>query len=160
MKAYIEPIGATEIAELRRTVSECAGFPMILHLTRVPIKPGLAAREQFEAGRTELLTTPFETFERNIRDQLGRMLGDGGFDSARDIAAITVNRWPHGYAYSYDPASGQIAFEYALWPDEQRTWLTARRRFGNISFASTDAASEAMTEAAITEAHRAVQDLM
>ncbi len=134
--------------------------PMLLHLTRVPIQPGLSAKEQFAAGRRELATTPFETFERNIRDQLGAMLGPGGFDPARDIAAITVNRWPHGYAYGYDPATEQIAFEYALWPDEQRTWLTARRRFGSISFAGTDAASEAMTEAAITEAHRAVQDLM
>jgi len=134
--------------------------PMVLHLTRIPIAPGLAAREQFEAGRRELLTTPFETFERNIRDQLGRMLGEGGFDPARDIAAITVNRWPHGYSYGYDPTTDQIAFEYALWPDKQRPWLKARQRLGNISFAGTDAASEAMTETAITEAHRAVQDLM
>jgi len=133
---------------------------MVLHLTRIPIAPGLAAREQFEAGRRELLTTPFETFERNIRDQLGRMLGEGGFDPARDIAAITVNRWPHGYSYGYDPTTDQIAFEYALWPDKQRPWLKARQRLGNISFAGTDAASEAMTETAITEAHRAVQDLM
>ncbi|MBT8065685.1 MAG: NAD(P)-binding protein [Gammaproteobacteria bacterium] len=133
--------------------------PMLLHLTRVPIAPGLSAKEQFAAGRSELLTTPFETFERNIRDQLGAMLGPGGFDPARDIAAITVNRWPHGYAYGYDPVSDEIAFEYALWPDEQRTWLTARRRFGNMAFAGTDAASEAMTEVAIAEAHRAVQEL-
>ena len=27
------------------------------------------------------------------------MLGPGGFFSGRDIAAITVNRWPHGYSY-------------------------------------------------------------
>ena len=48
--------------------------------------------------RMELYTTPFETFERNVREQLGRMLGPGGFDANRDIEAITVNRWPHGYA--------------------------------------------------------------
>ena len=34
-------------------------------------------------------------------NQLGRVLG-GGFDPARDIVAIIVNRWPHGYAYSYN----------------------------------------------------------
>jgi hypothetical protein len=38
-----------------------------------------------------LLATPFETFEQNIRDQLGRALKDGGFDAARDITAVTVN---------------------------------------------------------------------
>ena len=50
-----------------------------------------------------MLATSFETFERQIRDQLGRTLGPGGFDPARDITAITVNRWPHGYAYEYNP---------------------------------------------------------
>jgi spermidine dehydrogenase len=106
-----------------------------------------------------LLSTPFETFERNIRDQLGRMLGDGGFDPARDIAGITVNRWPHGYAYGYDPESGDIAFEPELWPVEKQHWLVARKVFGNISIAGTDAASNAMTESAIEEAYRAVNDL-
>ena len=41
----------------------------------------------------------FADFEDRIRDDLDRMLGPGGFSSARDIAAITVNRWPHGYSY-------------------------------------------------------------
>jgi spermidine dehydrogenase len=31
------------------------------------------------------------------------MLAPAGFDPARDIVAITVNRWPHGYAYEYNP---------------------------------------------------------
>jgi spermidine dehydrogenase len=78
--------------------------PIVLHLDRVPGQPGLSAREQFAAGKRELLMTPYEIFERNVRDQLGRMLGDAGFDPARDIAAITVNRWPHGYAYGYETA--------------------------------------------------------
>jgi spermidine dehydrogenase len=136
------------------------GEPMILHLTRVPIQPGLSARGQFDAGKRELLTTPFETFERNIRDQLGRMLGGGGFDPARDIAGITVNRWPHGYAYGYDPETDRIAFSPARWPVQRRHWLKARKRFGNISIAGTDAASNAMTESAIEEAHRAVNELV
>ena len=51
----------------------------------------------------ELLTTSFQTFERKIRDQLARVLKGGGFDPARDIDAMTVNRWPHGYAYEYNP---------------------------------------------------------
>ena len=133
--------------------------PMVLHLTRVPIFPGLSAREQFTASKRELLATSFETFERNIRDQLGRMLSEGGFDPARDIAGITVNRWPHGYAYGYDPETDQVAFEPGQWPVERRHWLKASKRFGNISMAATDAASNAMTESAIEEAHRAVSNL-
>lgn len=133
--------------------------PIVVHLTKVPGQPGLGAREQFAAGKRELLSTSFETFERNVRSQLGSALGDGGFDPARDIAAITVNRWPHGYAYGYDPATDAVAFEYSDWPEEKRHWRRASRRFGNISFAATDAASNAMTESAIEEAHRAVSEL-
>lgn len=133
--------------------------PIVLHLTRVPGQPGRSAREQFAAGKRELLATSFETFERNIRDQLGRILGDGGFDPARDIAAITVNRWPYGYAYGYDPDTDRVAFDPSLWPEEQRSWVKGSRRFGNISIAATDAASNAMTESAIEEAHRAVSEL-
>ena len=134
--------------------------PIVLHLTRVPGKEGLSAREQFAAGQRDLLATSFATFERNIRDQLSRILAPGGFDAARDIAAITVNRWPHGYAYGYDPESDRIAFEPDLWPEEKRHWVTGSRPFGNISIASTDAASNAMTETAIEQAHRAVNELL
>jgi spermidine dehydrogenase len=77
--------------------------PILVHLSRTPCKPGLPAREQHKAGRMELLVTPFELFERKIRDQLARALGSGGFDPSRDIEAITVNRWPHGYGYEYNP---------------------------------------------------------
>ncbi len=134
--------------------------PIVLHLTRVPGEPGnKSANKQFIAGKRNLLATSFETFERNVRDQLSRILAPGGFDAARDIAAITVNRWPHGYAYGHDPETDRIAFEPDTWPEEKRFWVTGSRPFGNISIASTDAASNAMTESAIQEAHRAVNDL-
>lgn len=134
--------------------------PIVLHLTRVPGEPGNpSARQQFNAGKRDLLATSFETFERNIRDQLSRVLGPGGFDSARDIAGITVNRWPHGYAYGHDPETDQIAFQPDNWPVEKRHWVNGSRPFGNIAIASTDAASNAMTESAIREAHRAISDL-
>jgi len=130
--------------------------PMVLHIQHVPLKPGLAAPDQFRAGRAALLETPFETFEHHVRDQLDRLLGPVGFDSARDIAGITVNRWSHGYAYSVDEASGDVAWEPSAWRHDTRPWVEARQRIGNIAFAGTDAASNAMTEAAIEEAHRAV----
>ncbi|MEM8814341.1 MAG: FAD-dependent oxidoreductase [Pseudomonadota bacterium] len=133
--------------------------PVIVHMNHVPGERGLSAREQFRAGKRKLLGTSFATFEREVREQLGRMLGKGGFDPARDIAAITVNRWPHGYAYGYDPATDRVAFEPSNWSEGKRHWKTASRRFGNIAFASTDAASNAMSEAAIEEAYRAVEEL-
>jgi spermidine dehydrogenase len=133
--------------------------PVVLHLQHIPLAPGLPAAEQFQAGRRALLGTSFETFERNIRDQLGRILGPGGFDPARDIAGITVNRWPHGYAYSVDVSSGEVAWLPAEWKNRNRPWVDARQRVGNIAFAGTDASSNAMTESAIEEAERAVRSL-
>ena len=76
--------------------------PIVLTMERYPCSPGLPARSQHRAGRADLYATSFETFERKIRELLARSLGAGGFDPARDIEAITVNRWPHGYAYQYN----------------------------------------------------------
>jgi hypothetical protein len=42
------------------------------------------------------------------------MLGEGGFEPTRDIAAITVNRWPHGYAYGCDAQTGRVAFDESV----------------------------------------------
>jgi spermidine dehydrogenase len=102
------------------------------------------------------LTTTFETFERKIRDQLGRSLQGGGFDPARDIEAITVNRWPHGYAYSYNTLEDPI--EWCLFASDDRPCVIGRRRFGRISIANSDAAASTHTDSAIDEAHRATRE--
>jgi spermidine dehydrogenase len=88
------------------------------------------------------------------------MLGPGGFDAARDIAGITVNRWPHGYAYSIDAESDDVAWSPKRWRHENRPWVDARQSVGNIAFAGTDAASNAMTQSAIEEAYRSVHSFM
>jgi spermidine dehydrogenase len=106
--------------------SQTPDQPILLRMTRTPCLAGLPERDQHRVGRGELLTTSFETFERNIRDQLSRILSSGGFDPARDIAAITVNRWPHGYAYEYNPLWDPD------WPDGERPCDIARKRFSRI----------------------------
>ncbi|MBS1853618.1 MAG: FAD-dependent oxidoreductase [Acidobacteria bacterium] len=126
--------------------------PMVLFMLRTPCKPGLPRRDQYRMGRFELMGTPFSTFERNIRDQLQRMLGNSGFSAADDIVAITVNRWAHGYAYEYNSLSDPD------WPPEQRPCVVGRKRFGHISIANSDAAAHAYTDAAIDQAYRAVQE--
>ena len=85
-----------------RSLDSARKTPPSSLMFRIPLAPGLSAQEQWRAGRADLLATTFETFEREIRDQLNRVLSAGGFDAARDIEAITVNRWPHGYAYGQD----------------------------------------------------------
>jgi len=128
--------------------------PMVLFMLRTPCKPGLPMRDQFRAGRIELMATPFEKFERNIRDQLARMLESAGFDPARDIAAITVNRWAHGYAYTpnslFDPD----------WKEEEQPWVIGRKPFGRIAIANSDAGASAYSDVAIDQAWRAVNELL
>ena len=126
-------------------------------MSRHPCQPGLPRREQHRVGRQELLTTTFETFERNIRDQLGRTLSKGGFDPARDIVAITVNRWAHGYAYNYNTLYDPI--EWALTTTDERPAIKGRQPLGRISIANSDAAASPHTDAAINEAYRAVQEI-
>ncbi len=127
--------------------------PMVLFMLRTPCRPGLPMRDQYRAGRVELMATPYATFERNVRDQLGRMLGGAGFDPGRDIAAITVNRWAHGYAYTpnylFDPE----------WTEEEKPWVIGRKPFGRIAIANSDAGANAYTNEAIDQAHRAVSEL-
>jgi spermidine dehydrogenase len=131
-----------------------ADDPILVRMTRTPCKPGLPSRDQHRAGHAELLTTPFATFELKIRDQLARILSGGGFDPARDIDAITVNRWPHGYAYEYNPLWDPD------WPDGQSPCEVGRKPFGRIAIANSDAAAAAYTDQAIDQAHRAVNELI
>jgi spermidine dehydrogenase len=128
--------------------------PSIVRMIRTPCRPGLAAREQQKAGRAELLRMPFEEFEENIREQLARVLGPAGFDANRDIDAITVNRWPHGYAYEYNPLWDPD------WPMGQRPCDIARKPFGRITIANSDAAAAAYSDHAIDQAWRAVGELL
>ena len=127
--------------------------PCVIHLQHVPCSPGLPARDQQRAGRTVLLATKFETFERNIREQLGRMLSAGGFDPARDIQAITVNRWPHGYAYEYN------SLYDPEWPAGQSPCEIGRQPFGRIHIANSDAGAFAYTNEAIDQGWRAVKEI-
>jgi spermidine dehydrogenase len=126
----------------------------LVNMVRVPCKPGLSEYDQNRAGRAELLQTPFATFEHNIRDQLQRTLGGGGFDAARDIRAITVNRWPHGYAPEYNSL-----FDPDV-PLEQRPHMIGRARFGRITIANSDSGAAAYTDSAIDQASRAVNELL
>ncbi len=132
--------------------------PVVLHMTRYPNSPGKPRKEQHRIGRADLLSASFETFERSIRDQLSRNLGEGGFDAARDIVAIAVNRWPHGYAYTYNPLYDPMEWVYTS--SDQRPCVVGRKPFGLITIANSDAAASPHTDAAMLEAHRAVQEVL
>jgi len=128
--------------------------PIVIHMMKAACKPGRPAREQHKLGRIQLYTTTFETYERNIREQLLRMLGPGGFDPAVDILEITVNRWPHGYAYQYNSLFDDFWLEGGETPCQ-----VARKPFGRLAIANSDADAYAYADCAIDQAYRAVQEL-
>ena len=128
--------------------------PMILHLLHVPWPEGPIKdlRTAWRAGRRIAYTLPFDEFETRARDELTRILGPGGFDAQRDIAAITVNRWGHGYAYDMD----------TLFDDEaasRRETRLSHQPVGHIHFAGTDAAWMAYAHWAMDSAQRATQEI-
>jgi spermidine dehydrogenase len=127
---------------------------MVAELTRgKPPAPGTPMKDQFRALRAALLTTPFETFERAIRTQMSRALVGSDFDPARDIVAITVNRWPHGFAMSRNVLFDRGATE------EGAPCFVARQKFGHITIANSDASGIDLVQTAFDEAFRAVREL-
>ena len=131
-----------------------ANETMVAELTRGnPPKPGTPVKDQFRALRAALLTTPFETFERAVRTQTSRALAGSGFDPARDIVAITVNRWPHGFAMARNALFDRNASE------GEAPCLLARQTFGHIAIANSDASGIDLVQTAFDEAFRAVREL-
>ncbi|MET8830499.1 FAD/NAD(P)-binding protein [Streptomyces sp. NPDC004610] len=146
------------------TVTEIGDFkmpsrpelPTVVSLSATPGQPGLICREQHKAGRRQLMRMQFADFEREIRDSMARSLSSYGFDAARDITAITVNRWAHGYAYEYNSLDDPHLFR----PESERPYAQARRPVGRITIANSDAEGFGYTQAAFDAAHRAVSQLL
>jgi len=156
---YHDTVQLTEAADLgdlhhARNPNE----PIALRLTRTPGAPGRPRKEQHRIGRADLLATPLATFEYKIRDQLARILSPGGFDPARDIVGIAVNRWPHGYSYTYNSLYDPM--EWVFTETASRPCVVARQPYGLISIANADAAASPHTDAAFLEAHRAVSEVL
>jgi spermidine dehydrogenase len=128
--------------------------PMVVHMCYVPYFADIQGPDQWRAGRRKLLETSFVDFEGHVRDQLDQGLSGGGFDAGRDIQAITVNRWAHGYSYS--PG---LTWEPDYASEADKPWVKGRKPFGRIAIANSDAGAKADTNAAITHGFRAVQEL-
>jgi spermidine dehydrogenase len=128
--------------------------PMCLHMVHVPNESnqGMEARDMFRIGRMKLLDMTFADIESNIRGDLDRILGPGGFSSGRDIAAITVNRWSHGYSYGVNSLFDD--------GDHEAVVKEARKPLGRVAIANSDADWHAYAHTAIDQAERAVREVM
>ena len=109
---------------------------------------GMPARELFRLGRHKIYGTPFKDYEQQIRDQLQGMLGQYGFNHETDITAITVNRIPHGYAYSY------LGLDDPDWDEGHAPHEIGRAQFGRISIANSDSEAMPLMQAAFDAAWR------
>ena len=131
-----------------------SNMQMVKELTQGSPPPvGTPNDDQFRLVRHGMLATPFEYWERKVRSMAAGALSGGGFDPARDILAITVNRWPHGFATGRNmvheaDAEGQIS-----------PTVIAKQKFGRIAICNSDAAGTSLVQSAISEAYRAVGDL-
>ncbi|WOJ96814.1 FAD-dependent oxidoreductase [Congregibacter brevis] len=114
---------------------------------------GLTISQQNQAGRIRLLQMDFADFESEVHTVLSGVWGSAGLDTQRDIQAITVNRWPHGYARDL------ADLEDARWLASPGPYEIGRQTFGNIAVANSDAGADAYTHTAIDQAWRAVQEL-
>jgi spermidine dehydrogenase len=156
---YHPSVALTEAVSLGdMTHAKSPDDPIFLHLVKIFAVPGRPRQEQHRLGRFEVLNTPFETMERSIRDQLNRMLGPYGFDAKRDIVDITCNRWPHGYAYTYNGLNEPLDWVYTA--SDSRPCVIARKTYGLVAIANSDAGASPHTDTAIWEGWRATDEII
>jgi spermidine dehydrogenase len=129
--------------------------PVVLTFSGTIVAPAGAAdvREGFRQSREKMLELTFAQYEREIRTVLDSMLGPAGFNGERDILAITVNRWPHGFAYEYRDLYDPI------FPSGKAPHHIARLPWGNVAIANADAGASAYLGNAVDQAYRSVQEL-
>jgi len=136
--------------------TEDSNEPMPITLIRVPVpdERGMTPRDQFREGRGEIFVTQFAEFETAAQEQLNAMFGAHGFDAKRDIESITVNRWSHGYSYTYFNLfdKGQSI--------ENGPHITARQPYGRIAIANSDAGADSWLDVGVVQGLRAVRELV
>ncbi len=128
--------------------------PTVLTIKVLYSYPGQPTEQQGHAGRAEMIATPFREYERQIRQQFTDMFARSGFDGARDIAGIILNRWGHAYL---SPAPG---FFFGKDGKPAPGDVLRAAPFGRIAFANTDLSGVADHRSSIIEADRAVGQLL
>jgi spermidine dehydrogenase len=135
--------------------SDDADSPMLIYMLTSPTDKNngsQSGRDLYRQARHKIYTTSFAEYEQDIREQLNGMFGAFGFDADRDIEAITINRWSHGYAYDY------MELYDPVWPEGEAPHEQGRMPFGHISIANSDSENRAYLDGAIDAAWRAVNE--
>jgi spermidine dehydrogenase len=117
----------------------------MLHIPTPAVADGLSTRDAYRLGRHKLLSMSFEEIEAATLSQLTGIFGSAGFDAERDVEAISVNRWAHGYAYEY------MDLHDPDWPEGEAPHELGRKPMGRIAIANSDAEAYAYVQAAMNE---------
>ena len=128
--------------------------PTVLTLKILYANPGLSLAEQVNTGRYQMMTTSFSAYENQLRELFANMFGKQGFDGRHDIAGIVLNRWGHAYL------APQPGFFFGKDGQPAPAELMRQHPFGRIAFANSDLSGIMDHRASITEAHRAVQQVV
>jgi spermidine dehydrogenase len=128
--------------------------PTVLNLKILFSKPGLTLPEQVVRGRAELFSTPFRSYERQIREQFTAMFASSGFNTQRDIAGIILNRWGHAYL------SPQPGFFFGKDGKPGPGEIIRNHPHGRIAFANSDLSGIMDHRMSILEARRAVSQIL
>jgi len=129
--------------------------PIVINFwgTPTPNGPGLDVIEQLIAGKHKIYNTSFASYEQQMLSQMHALWGDHGFDPDKQVSAITVNRWPHGYAYEY------ISRFDPEFDSKNGPHITARKGWKNLAIANSDSEAKAYVNGAFDAAHRAIDEL-
>lgn len=115
----------------------------------------LAPRASFRAERTRHIDLTAADYRQDLEIKLQRILGPYGFDADKDIEGMIVNRFGHGMAGGMNGL-----FDQEPPRPDQEPMVVARKRFNLITIANSDASGVALTQAAIDQANRAVNEIV
>lgn len=122
--------------------------PVVIGLSVPFYNAGGPARVQAANGRMEMIELPFSAYEKWVRQDLQAIFGRSGFDAARDIAAVSVCRWGHGYVFPDPGFLSDGAREQAAKP------------FGRITYANTDLDGFSHLPGAVGHGYRAATEVL
>ncbi len=125
--------------------------PVVINFWGVtcPNGPGDDPVAQLIAGKHRIYRKSFGDFEKEMIDQMTLLWGEFGFDPDKHISEITVNRWPHGYAYEH----------ITRFDTGDATHVAARKGWGNLAIANSDSEAKAYVNGAFDAAYRAISEL-
>jgi spermidine dehydrogenase len=122
--------------------------PAVLTFYTGVYTPGLPLKQQVNNGRAKILGTTFYDYEKQIRQQMLEQFGPYGFNPAKDIAGIILNRW--GHARVVQPPGFYYGLNGQPSPRE-----VIQQKYGRIAIGHSELNGHQSWTGAVTQGYRA-----